>query len=494
MADEELHRTVSGHPKTCPISKLNTDIFLLIFQAVVDNAKSELDGRIDNLKYEPTVAAASLSLVCKMWKELVYSSPSLWSVISLDLRKDSKKIQTKCNFQAILSRRMPVDLYLWHILSPADGCYDRDKYPQSQLTCEPCQYKLSISIANIANIQTLHADFTGFDASMFFTAENLSVLSNLSTLDLCFEGNTRPEFDLLPLLSHLPQLINFKLINANVVYLEIAYPGVALLPRLRTLEIASRYSLRPSSETIAGFISHAPNIQDLKIFIFRLKKDIPPFPIVVLSRLRRIFTQYLKPILSIINDNRFTAPDLEEVVLTKWENALSDECRRFLAMNPKIKKMVLTVTNESRYDQAFLDNPHVEELVISGQGEGQWLSPLYLATNNDQLTGCPLLMLPKLRKLTILVNTVPLSHTFFEELVRVRFIAVDEWRNTTAGYKASNVLKICFKSPELISPELMQSFAWKEAEETQVSQLEYELRWSGHPCAKIAYTEQTESI
>lgn len=494
MEDEKAYHIVSDPFKVCPISKLNADIFLLIFQTLVDDAKSELDGRVNSPKHEPPAAASLLSLVCKMWKELVYNSPSLWSVISLDLKKNSNKIQRKCDLQARLSGIMPVDLYLWHIRSPADGCYDDSK--PSQPKCTSCQGKLAISIENITNIRTLCATVTGVDASRLFKTTNLSKLNNLCQLNIFFESDavvSRRRFDILPLLSHVPQLLDLKLRNVGDLNLKVAYPEVPLLPRLRTLELSSRYRVLSSPINLEGFISHAPNIQDLKIFIFRLEKDIPSFPTVVLPRLQRIFTQYFGPILYIVNGNHFTAPALEEIVVTEWENVLNDACRRFLAMNPKIKRVGLTVKNESGYDQAFLDNPYIEEITISGQGEGQWLSPLYLTTKNDHLTGRPLLMSPNLREITILVNTAPLSRTFFEGLVRVRFIAVDEWGHTTAGCKASDVLKIRFRSPELISPDLMQSFAWRQAEEKQMSQLEYELRWPDRPPAKVAHTEQIKT-
>jgi hypothetical protein len=177
-------------------------------------------------------------------------------------------------------------------------------------------------------------------------------------------------------------------------------------------------------------------------------------------------------------------PIIEELQITSRGVVSFPAVRDFLSTNPTVSKISILVNKNSRYDTLLQDALKIQDLSISGPGDGQWLSPLYLSTVADQFTGRPILAAPNLRRIDIHAEDSRISPHFFEGLVRVRFIAVDAEGHTSAGCKAADVLRMSFAHPTLISVELTSSLSWKQAEVTKLSRTEFELRWPDRPRPK----------
>lgn len=97
-------------------------------------------------------AIARICHVCKTWKDLIYDTPKLWRIISLDLLRPIDEIEIQFDQFASRAKWTPVDLYLFNFHQ--HYYYDRT-YNHPSEACASTVMFIRYFISHVQNLRKL---------------------------------------------------------------------------------------------------------------------------------------------------------------------------------------------------------------------------------------------------------------------------------------------------------------------------------------------------
>jgi hypothetical protein len=417
-----------------PIESLHIDLFTLVIQSVIDDAAVYLLEERSENRVQP-VAAVRLALVSRRWRDVIYNTPSLWPVISLDLTKSLDQVQNKLARCYGRSLNAPVDLYLWH------AHFHSETEVNDMLLNHAWQYhhpykcacrrregnqeaedSIAVDFGQVTNIQSLLVRFINSLVTSKFTLSIFSArsLTNLCRLTISVATDAQgAQLDLNVLFVSTPRLVHFDLDGVGIAKISFAKAGQPLLPRLRKLILSASSKNRATPNILPRFLSHAPNIEEVNAFFRNFDREAPldPFPsshkTITLRNLRRLVVQSFGPIRHTFAEGKIETSILEAFNYLDWDNSANEACLKFFSLNPTIKRLHISVADKSQYGPTLTGAANVEEFSIFSDGKGEFLFPLY--TPELSVPICP-----KVRNLTIIVRATPIQPDFFGKLVRSR--------------------------------------------------------------------------
>lgn len=456
------------------IVHLPVDLFLRIIQPLIDEEAAEFFERFpSHAPNAPT--SVRLALVNKRWRDVMYSSPTVWPRISLDLSQPMIQVQAKIDHLTSLRKNLPVDLYISNLHSHKDNWLLH--YPGQAAKCAVRNEKLSISLQGITNLRSLSVQMSNLNAAPIFNPDRFPGLESLKRLRTSFLTIYGPPVELEPLLSKMPNLVELHLNNPGVTRpLSSTSP---LLPKLRGLNLGSMGAIHVTS--FMQLLSHTPNIENLSIGCFFSNPEyIHQCPKVTLTRLKRLQVDSWRIMPGIFTENSVHAPILEEYNCGAMDRRYNWELAMFFTQHPTIKKVSIVSRDSSWVLEDSYGQWNIEDLTldVSHYSDGEWLSSFLC----NRLAGDGIETMGVCENLRFLrINTrgdVPLLQSYFERFALARCVPVDSERNTSSGYKALDELRLWVKFPEEVLEQVMESDAWKAAEIKHPSVHEFLLKWT----------------
>lgn len=251
---------------TFPIERTPNDILLVIFQVIIDEEAALIQPLLSRVP-KPR-EAASISLVCQSWKNLVYRTASLWTTIVLDMTDSEERVQAYCNRLGAFSKKAPVDLYVLRLHDPGRKW---EGSPQNCCSRCPCRgSEVALSLNAIQSIRKLYISTINVQSFCAFEP-SLSRIDKVTDTTIAFYWylHLRRAWETPPgraiddqFLSRMKSLNRLHIGEVKSLSLPVV-GGHPLLPTVRTLELESRqYHSYPIS-LFVNIISHCPNLEFL---------------------------------------------------------------------------------------------------------------------------------------------------------------------------------------------------------------------------------------
>ena len=461
-----------------PIQRCTPELLLLIFEVLVDDEASKFDPR-DTLHAFKLRAAAHLALVCKAWKELVFSSPTLWPVLVLNLEKPFHKVYDVALRYSQLAKSAPVDVYVYTI----------HKHPTAHelhtiSECASTVENITILFSLIDKIRALQIHFHAELASVSAITEVWSRRSSIIELRYMISGWPQPVQD-IPLATQVEYLpfLTYLWINCAGSIRMPKHTSTPLLPNLRKLYIMTS-SLPMQTSQLGLLLSHCPRLEEIDSTLGKcLFDDISQLSSILLPKLRKITTHAVKPFTDLFRAGVLKLSALESFSSIQTMNtAESDDLSGLLQQNDRLTSLYLSVNGVSAYGNLVHSIKNLQYLFLHGTGDGQFLRPLFTplsATDTSQPT------LPHLGpslSMTIMVARATIHQEHFSDLVAARFVPVNARGETIAGCPAITELKLLFISRASVLKEIEGTDLWKAADVTfDPSDTSCRLRWTYRP-------------
>lgn len=461
-----------------PIERTPTDILRIIFQARIDEEAALIrPSGLDSFDVRKPRAVASISLVCRLWKIIAYDTPSLWSIIILNMTDPAAKVQAYCNRLATMSKRSPVDLYVLRLHRPGTSWIQA---PRNCCSHCPCRVEgVAISLNVVENIHKLYIG--AWDIQSFRAFEPcLPRIDKITDISITFrmdpfmrEWEPSTLQDSTQLLNGMKNLSRLFIGEIGIIYL-LSAGDHPLLPTLRRLELArGQYPSYPTP-LFLNILSHCPNIELLDYSNARLTPiDRIELPSITLNYLKTILSSGSGTDLHLFTNHIVQVPILVEFRCANWFGGWNPSTKDFLIAAPTITDITLGFVGADSYALALSGAPQLEHLRLTAYGAtvGRLLTSLIEPVDSNGMY-----CLQSLR--TLQIECWNIESIWFQKLARSRFI-----RSTTQSYRSIEVLKLHLpRSPFGTGiSQLENTPEWRSAEVTKrrhdAFNDSYELRW-----------------
>jgi len=460
--------------KVFPIKRCIPDILVAIFQALVDDEAAAVDPRcrMESIKRQVT---ATVSLVCKEWKEIVYNAPSLWILIAIDahnyINNPSKTVLPSRLIQ--MGKGAPVDLFLFNF--PVE-CPDAPV--------------IDSLFTSVPNIRKLHVELvtTGphVTSPPLLLSRPWTALRGLRELSYFVSSPHALEADLTAHLLAMPCLVSLWLNQPGFTVPYLDKSNHPSLPKLKGLTLHG--SFVSGSHTAAtmtpAFLSHCPALEALDLTIMDphspLPIEDPPLRnshSLALTRLQKVKSSGTAALVPFISPEIKT-PALSDLSLFNYTDTSTPSVAQLFTQNAQtLRTLFLSVTDDAHFQQAIAPLTHLTSLsLLATTGRGAFLAPLYEDHHST---------LPSLRFLKVSMNRHALSATYFSKLVRARAIPVsvnpNAERRTVAEYCALENFVLVALNPPMVLKHVRETVEWKSAAILKPRACVFEMWWDVQP-------------
>lgn len=428
-----------------PVQQLPTDILRMVFQSIIDDEAATFQPLLDSAGHSLT-AIAPLVLVCRLWKDLVYNTPSLWAVIALNMAEPEAKMQRRCDRLSARSKEAPVDLYILNLHLPHEGWIHAPLY--GCLTCSCRQNPISISLKHIQNIRKLYVSTLSIEA-LYSLEPNLPRIERIRDKTFAFrkcEGVSTSWVS--PLMTYDCERFGgmvglTKLSIGEVGLFSFPFAGKhPLLPSLQTLELASTQTRFFPIPWLVKLLSHCPRLELLDYTEARLLDHFTiDFPPIVLRYLRTIICHGSYISLHIFTPRIIETPSLSEYRCKAWLTSWNASAGDFLASIMTITSITLFVYEYDNYALALDEATQLEHLrlIARKSGVGEFLRSLVEPLDGIH-KGNRLCCSQSLK--TVFVECLLLDAVWFQRLARIRCIPSKDPRATESGCIPLEVLQL----------------------------------------------------
>jgi hypothetical protein len=391
-----------------PIRQCPEDILKLIFEFVAHDDEDQLFG-----------VATTISHVCKRWRAIVLSIPSLWSRIDVSMEMD--KIENLKSFMKRVKERVgttPVNVTIRDII------FDLE-FPTDFMECMDLQYFTTITTLEYRLVSSpdvlllLGPPFSNQTANV----KHLIISAFIKDVDM-------REWSIAELLGPSPNIESIRLDGLGVV----AFEGLTPLPSLHRLQI-----LNMETSGLPQFLAQHSQLQELIIDGKRFEmeefmEDII-LPELMLMRIH------------LVNGfpwDRISAPLLQIMNVDDG----SDRARAFICRHPHTQDLLyFNPINELGFKDIAKSMVNLRSLLISGFTDG-----LFKEIDPD----VPFPPFPQLIELVLDQRfTPPISLENFEQLLKIRCLP----REPSDTNKTQRISRLTISLPtnELNSVQWRQS-------------------------------------
>lgn len=460
---------------TFPIDRCLPELFTLILQAVVDDEAARYHVYAPHYDVRPK-ATAQLALVCQSWKRIVYSTPSLWAVLPLNLMIPMEKLKARFGRFIALAKGAPVDMYVFYLHEHSPG-YDK---VHSFNSCCSTEENMRYFVTHVPNIRKLQV--AGLEQELRSLQGSRSALSTVreavfyssSSINIASSG-------LSNLLGGTPSLRRLSLHNIGMAGLSFCQ-GHPLLPSLRELIVRSDPIAAFPGDLLPLMLSHSPNIEVLDCRIAQtdgrtISYTFDPFN---LQYLYKITTHSALALIPTLTGGLIRAPSLRKLHIYAWDNKYNSQLIDFFKFNPTVVDLVFAVFDSSEYDAPLREVPHLELLTVDGIGHGEYLDSLAGPVSTDDSDNSPPVLATSLERIRLRLVRHPLRLSAFERLIKSRCIPVNAEGITITGCRATvlEIVSIPIRSFDLLLKNIRGSTLWNKAEIVYKPGGGVEMRWT----------------
>lgn len=138
------------------INTLNIDMLVMILQVLIEE---EADAHLGYYWWQTgePIEPMMLALVCKKWRDIVYSTPSFWPIIKVSMCSSVDKMQKRLDRLADRARNAPVDLYILDVHSDDIPGAHLWIYHNTNCCCQ--SGKIRLDFTKLSNVRRLRVDF-----------------------------------------------------------------------------------------------------------------------------------------------------------------------------------------------------------------------------------------------------------------------------------------------------------------------------------------------
>jgi hypothetical protein len=453
-----------------PIQNVPTDILRTVFQSLVDDEALGIQPQqpLSPRHVRKPKVTATLALVCRSWKFFVYDTPSLWTVIVLNMVEPEDRVQAHCNRLGKLAKGAPIDLYVLHLHRPGDSWSQVTK-----MCCNscPCRHSpVSLSTTALQNVRKLYIstnDSQSFQSLKLIVPQPDRIVDvSIFFRDTYFSHTT---FEQLFRLDERLELGRMKSLNRLYVgdIGSFCLPPARdqpLLPTIRTLELASAQGKSLPLPSLFNILSHCPHVETLDYNLASLIRQqfVLDHPL-TLKYLKTLISSGTEAGFQIFTQHLVDAPLLTEIRCMEWTRAKHLSTPECFTAIPTITRVTLYLGDATSFRLALDGAINLQYLCLKAglERSGGFLRPLVEPFGFSR--GIRYCCWDSLR--TLRIECSSLEATWFQRLARTRCIPVEGYEFTESGCRALDMLELRLQRStfSMMSMHLEGTPEWKAA-------------------------------
>ncbi|CAG7854458.1 SubName: Full=Uncharacterized protein {ECO:0000313/EMBL:CCA74356.1} [Serendipita indica DSM 11827] len=325
-----------------PFDRCPVDILIPVFQVVIDAEMRECETASSFTDPIRSQAAILLALVCQRWKEIIYSTPSLWADLVLDFRRDREGLSRDSERIQRRACSVPISLYLLNIhhKGSCPGKFRNSPIHDSSL-CASGLKDVTALIAQVQHIRHLHLQFACIASwsgrlchpSVFKRSQ--PQLAAVESFFVDLSQSTAPlQYALLRQIGMMPRLVELHVRGLEAC--NISYGSSSkLLPSVKRLYITSTNKDVPR-HLVSCLLSHCPHLEEFNLGNLRSLYP-PPQYLLALRRLQTVTASSPDWVLRLFLLKGVEAPMLKDIFFIESEVVNPTLLAEFSNLRPLVR-------------------------------------------------------------------------------------------------------------------------------------------------------------
>ncbi|KAG8803914.1 hypothetical protein FRC17_006081 [Serendipita sp. 399] len=334
-----------------PFHRCHLYIITPIFQALVDDEEASfMDNNLvaERRSNHPQVLR-NLQLVCRSWFNVVSNTPSLWSMVVLDLFRGKDELTAHIAKVRRHAPIQPLAVYILNCHMPWNcGASSSTPHP-SPAVCPSSHGGISAYLNSIREVRSLHVLRLDRSRGAFVIHRGLpsTFFHTTREFDVDTSAVTRSgKYALMKQVGAMPYLTTLKIkgIEQCHVTFNTRRPGLA---SLEVLHVESHQLPSVTSQTLPNLLSNCPNLVKLYYNIAQYAVPAYQFRPFKLDRLQTVHTTAIGSLSSsILRTDRISTPNLELLTYDQPAGAMTPQLDEFVRAHPGMRAVCTVVVEE----------------------------------------------------------------------------------------------------------------------------------------------------